>query len=379
MFKSKSTTNCEKGRKSNANGSNDMIRLQLPNNSSSNNTSTEPLTPPTTPLQPQQQNQAHSNNTYRLASSQASSTGLLHNSHFTASSSSIASQNLLLSSNSEVPLSEQATEEPLRSSRLGQFQESPSVSDYYNCNGAIGNISHSYWDGRTNSLSVIPAITSTSLSEMHKGFVPNLSSPPCDNQLVQIGSPQCKGTPSPPHTSPNSLVGQITFPEKNQLDPSTIDQHLVTEANFNGISSHQDSYSSSYASHSHYSPHYPYFNSYYNQGSENYHHPSYTQHNFHSLHHSPDSIPPQLQYLNRKVNSNSTSPGSSVSTDPSLSPSSGTVGSATPMVPKHKLSDNRGRNLASNSQSVVMMGASSSINPNRLNGHKLDDDTSWPI
>ena len=125
MFKSKSTPSSEKARKSNVSGSNEMIRLQLPNSSSSNSTSTEPLTPPTTPLQPQTQNQVHSNNAYRLASSQASNTGHHHSSHFTASSNTDVTQHVLQSSNSpsEVPLSEQSMDEPLRSAKLGHFQE----------------------------------------------------------------------------------------------------------------------------------------------------------------------------------------------------------------------------------------------------------------
>ena len=363
-----------------------MIHLQLPTNSSSSNASTEPLTPPTTPLQPQQQHQGHSSNTYRLVSSQASSIGQFHNNHFSASSISNTPQSLLPPSNSPLDVSAVAPsiEEPMRSSKLSQCQESSSIittstPDYYNCNGA-GNISQGYWDGRPNSLPVIPAITSP-IPEMHKGFIQNLTSP-CDNQLVQIGSPPSKGTPSPPHTSPTSIVGHLGSNSKNSVDSSAINQHLGTETNFEGSNggtlSNQDCYSSSYNSHHHYSPHYQYFNTYYHQGNGSYHHAGYPQHNFPHLQHSPDSVSPQLHYLHRKMNSNSTSPGSTVSTVPSLSPSSGTLGSttATTAVSKIELSENC--NIVTTPQPLPLMNAST-ITSNRLNGHKINDELSWAI
>ena len=363
---------------------NEVIHLQLPNSSSSSSsTSTEPLTPPTTPLQPQHHHQPHSHTTYRHLTSQSSSMGNHNGSQFAVSSPSNVISHLISTANSpsEASLLAPPVEDSMRSSRLGHCQESLSIPDYYNCNTGAGNISHGYWDGRANSLAVIPALASTSIPEMSKGFVQNLSTSACDNELVQIGSPQCKGTPSPPQTSPTSnVVGQISFTGKNDVETATIHQHLVSEANFDGISSshHQDSYSSNYpSSHSQYSspPYQPYFNSYYNQGNNHYSHPGYTQPNFYSLQHSPDHLPPQLHYMHRKINSNSTSPGSSISTVPSLSPSSATIGSS---APKHKLPETGGS--SSHSQSLSMMSASSTITSSaRLNEQKIVEDSSWAI
>ena len=366
MLKRKNTINCEKQRKVNGSGSDDLVHLQLPNNSSSSNGSTEPLTPPTTPLQPQQVNhQSHSNTGYRLGSSHSSSTSLIHSAYSTASSVSHAAHTLLPSSNSPstLPQVPQSIEEPIRSSRLAHCQDPHLIPDYYNCSGG-----GSYWDGRTSSLSVISGLA-TSIPEMNKGFITNLSSP-CDNQLVQIGSPQCKGTPSPPHTSPASIVGEHCFSEKTHLESSDFHQHLVTEANFDGISTNQDPHSSNYSPHAQYGPHYQYFNSYYNQGNGGYPHSGYSQHNYHHLQHSPDSVPSHLHHLHRKMNSNSTSPGSSVSTVPSLSPSSGTIGSTTIIASKNKSSEN--------GNSAAMM-SSSTITSNRMNGHKGNEESSWAM
>ena len=378
-YKSKQFEKSRKG--TNTNGSQDLIHLQLPHNSSSSsNASTEPLTPPTTPLQPQHHPQSHSHASYRHLTSHPSCMSGPSGSQYSVSSTSNVVPHLVSSSNSplEASLLAQSNEESIRSSRLGHGQESISVSDYYNYNVGSGNISHSYWEGRTNSLAVIPALAATSIPEMSKGFIQNLSASNCDNELVQIASPQCKGTPSPPHTSPNSTGGQINFTGKNDVEPSNIHQHLVTEPNFDGLSSHhQDSYSSNYpSSHSQYNspPYQPYFNSYYNQGNSHYSHHGYTQPNFYPLQHSPDHIPPQLHYVHRKVNSNSTSPGSSISTVPSLSPSSATVGSTTS---KSKMSESFG---SGNSQSQAMLTASSTITSStRLNGTKNMEESSWAI
>ena len=372
----------DRSRKSvNTNTNHDAIHLQLPHNSSSSSTaSTEPLTPPTTPLQPQQHPQLHSHSAYRHLISQSSSMGGHIGSQYTVSSTSNIAPNQVSSSNSpsETSLLVQSNDETMRSSRLGHCQESHSIPDYYNCNTGAGNLSHSYWDGRTNSLSVIPALTSTSISETSKGFLHNLSSSNCENEIVQIGSPQCKGTPSPPHTSPITAVGQDNFTGKSVVEAATIHQHLVVEPNFDGLSSHhQDTYPSNYpSSHSQYNspPYQPYFNSYYNQSNSHYSHPGYSQPNFYPLQHSPDHISPQLHYVHRKINSNSTSPGSSISTVPSISPSSTTVGSN---GSRHKMSENV---ASSNSQSQAMIAASSAvISSPRLNATKAIDDSSWAI
>ena len=383
MFKQKSANlHGVKTRRGNGNGNHDMIHLQLGNGSSSNNGSTtEPLTPPSTPLQAHQHQHSLAS-AYKICSTQSSSVGNVHHNNQFAAISSNAPHNLLPSNSSPDPqlISQSILPTACPSARMRQYQESSTASAYYNCNvtgnATTGSFPPSYWDTKANPLSVIPSLSS-SISDMQRGFTPAMSSPNNDNQLVQIGSPQCKETPSPPHLSPTSIVGDVSFSEKSHNEPISANSHLVSEGNsFEETAINQDTYPLSYPPNSHYihHPHYQYFNSYYNQGGGTngcYPHSNYTQHHFNNLHHSSESSnPTQLHYLPRKMNSNSTSPGSSISTGPSLSPSTGT----SPVASKNKSSESCNNNINSPSLSTLRGPASTS---SRLSGHKGNEEPTW--